>query len=288
MIMETMISLAFIASNCLVAQAEQYDQVKWEPYNKVIEIKELPDAGVKVKTASRLGGVAKTIKVEPNRMQEVNLVVRGSGKIQVAVFEEGSEMTYLPEEELTEQWKTITLKYFAYSQSLSLYAFSAFNTEGILEIKNVNIKTFPKPEYPDAEIEKAIFEAEDYPGPNGGIVAQEGASANKAVWGENWYRPVSLPTPKTAKPVFIYVRVKANGAPQTSLVVLRDTQHLVKATLTSAKDWQWIKAGPVTTAAMGDSVNLYVSAAKGVRVFIDKIIMSTVAELQSGDLDKAE
>ena len=246
----------------------------------------MSDNKVFVKTIDN-SGIFTVSEVIPNRMYKVSFSIRGDAKIQTAVSGNKAGMMYNPVEKLSDNFKQISFKYFASEKAFRIYIYSILNNPASFELENFKLELLPKPVYQNEEIKKTVLEAEDYPGRHGKVAIQNGTSGNKVIWGNNWYHAVSLPSPRTAKSIFIFIQAKSSSSSNNYISIIRDTQPLSKVAMAPVKSWQWTKHGPILPESLGNRFTVYLSADKGCKIFIDKIIIST-SKLQTADLEKTE
>ncbi len=247
------------------------------------------EKSTQVVSLERLGGVSGSIKLpKPGIRHTLSFEVRGNGFVQMGIYG-SSAWAYSQTTELEAAlWKTISLTYFERKDffTVSLYAAQAIGAE--FEFRNFALISQPQPDWAAVEIDRLDFEAEDYPGRHGKIQELAGASARRAVSGGRWYQVALLPVPASSAPLYFYCRSKKDSEASMQVNVAFQQQQLAGASIDQAHDWQWLKIGPLEAAALYPAANIVLSGEPDCQAWLDRIIISTNADLQDLELPPAQ
>lgn len=271
----------FVLSMLLLASLAQAESL-WKEYRSTLS--EVRPGEVRVVTSQRLDGVTRRYsQVVSGRLHEVSCQARGTGRVQLGV--NGSTgWAYSLEAELDPQaWKTLTVSYFETAPAFTISLYTLESNGAVFEAKDATMVVQDAIALPDADVTVA-FEAEDYPGSNGQLGEVEGAIGGKAVRGGRHYQLALMPTPVTSRPLYAYCRVRRDADAAVQIAVGRGQQQVLgRADVAPGADWQWVKVGPISAAAMFPQAACRVAGDAQAGLWLDRVVFSTSPDLAAPD-----
>jgi len=271
----------FVLSMLLLASLAQAESL-WKEYRSTLS--EVRPGEVRVVTSQRLDGVTRRYsQVVSGRLHEVSCQARGTGRVQLGV--NGSTgWAYSRETELDPQaWKTLTVSYFETAPAFTISLYTLESNGAVFEAKDATVVVQDAIALPDADVTVA-FEAEDYPGSNGQLGEVEGAIGGKAVRGGRHYQLALMPTPVTSRPLYAYCRVRRDAEAAVQVAVGRGQQQVLgRADVAPGADWQWVKVGPISAAAMFPQAACRVAGDAQAGLWLDRVVFSTSPDLAAPD-----
>ncbi len=247
------------------------------------------DSGIlRIQSAGRLSGCTSKVTITPGRRYSVCAQIRGEGKAALGI--NGSRgWAYSKTLALNDNWQDFQVSYFEDRPSFSLDLFSASDVPTVFEVRDLAISALPLPELFPVEISARLFLAVDYPGSNGRVESKPGAFQQMAVWGKRWYCAVNLPVPSNSLPLYYYAHVlKDSEQPVAVNLLYGGQQKLAETSLDTANSWKWVRLGPLNAAAAFPEVVLHYGGDPNPQIWVDKIILSTNADMNDVTLNSVE
>ena len=253
---------------------------------------------LKVETpgVSRLEGVTVSVPATPDHNHAVKVRLKGSGTVLLGVNVKKGWI-YRKACDITGSWKEYTIRFLADTPAATF----AIITTGekpqktVFHIDNVEIVREDNESLPDAEVPPFRIEAEDFRSPTtpGKIVADTSAGDGAYVEERRYYwLTYEVPyVPQTAKPFFIWLRVRGSEKAESAFSIARtlpDQQPEVFFTTAIAVSvtWHWIRTGPYS-ARMGKTFSVTTSSPNAdARIALDSMVIATAGGLDEQDLDR--
>ena len=247
------------------------------------------DSGIlRIQSAGRLSGCTARVTITPGKRYSVRAQIRGEGKAAVGIS--GSRgWAYSKTVALNDNWQDFQVSYFEDRPSFALDLFSASDVATVFEVRDLALSTLPVPELFPAEISAGLFLAVNHPGSNGRIESKPDAFQQKAVWGKRWYCAANLPVPANSLPLYYYAHVLKDSEQPVNVNLLYGAQQkLAETSLDTVNSWQWVRLGPLSAAAAFPEVVLHYGGDPKPQIWVDKIILSTNADLNDETLNSVE
>jgi len=203
---------------------------------------------IKLPGKRRLEGAGMTAPgLSGGRLATVTARVRGRGRIWLCLISANGWLYSPNTVRLTNQWQTVSLNkaLMVRDKSLGIHFLARELQQGsVFEVDDIRVTLADPPKVVDAEVRPWRFEAEEFAPRRADVAKDQSASGGRVLRSQQYGRLVSLPFPRTGRPVAVYLRVKARSAGPTYRLITTqggNTQLLGSVTLKSAKQWQWVR-----------------------------------------------
>ena len=243
---------------------------------------------LRIQSPVRLGGCHGLVQIIPGQRYIISGQMRGEGKA-AAGINGSSGWAYSQTLVLNAQWQDFSISYYEDKELFSFDLFSTSDAQTTFEIRNLAIAVLPIPELYAVEIPARLFLAFEHPGSNGRVETKAGAYKRMAVWGKRWYCAVHLPVPTSSQPIYYYANLYKDSEHPIKVHLLYDKQQvLAESIFTAQNSWHWVRLGPISAAAAYPEVILHYNGDPATQIWVDKIILSTNAELNPAILNSME
>ena len=274
-----------------------------EPASLLSACQEGPFSGknaLKVATPgmSRLEGATVSIPATPDHNHTVKVRLKGSGTVLLGVSLKRGWI-YRKAFDMNGAWQEYAIRFLADTPAPTFAVITSGDKpqKTVFHIDNVEIVREDNESLPDAEVPPFRIEAEDFRSPTtpGKIVADTSAGGGAYVEERRYYwLTYEVPyVPQTAKPFFIWLRVRGNEKAENAFSIARtlpDQQPEVFFTtaIPASVTWHWIRTGPYS-ARMGKTFSVTTSSPDANAVIaLDSMVITTdgVAEQDLDQLRK--
>lgn len=208
----------------------------------------------------------------------VEAQVTGKSRTQMAAF--GAPATTYTNE--LENDGLHRLSYYSGRGMLALCIYTLSNEAFTLH--SLSVKEIEIPQLDEVNVPALVFEAEDFPGANGWTRKEQNSDTIYRS-GQRWYRPLrNFPAPRSSKPLYLYVRARTQQGGKMRLALCSDRQPLAETELNTPQ-FAWFNIGPLTGAALGETLSLHINGKPNVNVDIDRFAWSSDAHIQAEELE---
>jgi len=249
-----------------------------------------------VPDGKRLAGCSVTATGLPGgRLATVTAQVRGSGELWLCLNSRNGWL-YSPDTvRLSDRWQTVSLPkaLMLADTSLGIFFISREGQQGaVFEIDDIQLALGEPLETADVSVEPLRLEAEQFVASADYLQADADAAGGGIARHGQYLRLTQLPTPRTSRPLAVYLRVRTEDtAEQWRLCTLQGghTQVVVQAEPAETGKWHWLKLPAAHAAELGDSFTLDCRRDKGApgQSSIDSLVLATAGDLTPEQLDAA-
>lgn len=246
---------------------------------------------LKIKTpgASRLEGVTVSVPATTNHNHTIKAWLKGSGTVMLGISQRGG-WVYGNVRDITMTWNEYTIRFLADTPAP---VFAVITTgdkpqKTVFYIDNVEIVCEENEALPDAEVPPFRIEAEDFRARTtpGKLVADKSAGSGAYVEEKRYYwLAYEVPfVPQTAKPFFIWLRVRGSVKAKSIFSIVRNLpdqqpEVFARATIPASDSWYWVRTGPYT-ARMGKTFSVTTSSPVADAVIaLDSMVIATDGNL---------
>lgn len=246
------------------------------------------DRSLLVETPGAKGteGVRKSFTVPSLERYRVSVMARGRGTVRLAAYDQ--EWIYGSRIELKDEWQKMEISVFVRGSRITPTIYTPGVQRAEFHLDHLVIEREALPGAPGKEVAGVKFEAEDFP-PPARIIEDPSASGGAYREGTRWhYMADGIPHPRTALPVYIYIRAWVENH-ESNYLEIRHTgpgrQFLAGMRLDGSKQWEWVKAGPFVQGEILETFSVRHDGASEKKARVDCIVVSTHDNLEPAVLD---
>ncbi|NUQ64242.1 MAG: hypothetical protein HUU20_17370 [Pirellulales bacterium] len=241
----------------------------------------------------RLEGASTTVgKLEPLSLYTVRAKVRGRGNLFACLLSGNGWLYARDVVALTGAWQEISLPKLTSptDRSLSIYFITRDAEEATFEVDSLDVVRQPDPPAEDIAAEPVRSEAEDLAPRADAVVNEPSTCGGKAVLVPSGHALAGLAFPVSARPGFLYLRLKP-GTPEDVFDLYARTgdylHKLATAKPAGASGWQWLRMEVPRAAAARGLVQVHIAQPAGdpAPATLDSVVVATDGQLTPERLD---
>ncbi|MFO7947860.1 MAG: hypothetical protein R6V19_13735 [Armatimonadota bacterium] len=275
----------------------------FEPYRddggttlEMMQVDDVPVLHVTTAGVKALEGACINVgpQLEPGLRYTFKAEVRGSGQLWVIANSRNGWLYSSATVDLTDRWQDvmITKPLAVNDDRMRVCLLTKEAGELDMQIRSASAIQEPAPQTYDRSVTPVRFEAEEVSVYPDRVRTIEGASGGQGCQDGTYMYLAGIPTPRTSRPIYVYVRAKMPDADAYCSVrgaTQSGAQRLNKMSTEVTDKWQWLSGEPVSAAAVGDTISLQIHGAKtpSGNMQVDAVAVSTEAELSADVLDSA-